>query len=107
MAQFYQTLYQNLVKNSESLDNLTQEQFKQTVESIKQLNQDEQNTLYLLIRYSANIDKDDSVYKCKFGKKSVLYDFETLTPQLQKVIYRFVIESQKKSIEPSVEIVFD
>ncbi len=90
-------IYDTLFQECNGKDSLTLDQMKKTIENIKKLDQEGQDNLYLIIRHSANIAKDPSVYGLKYSSKcSVVFDFEAIPSLLQNIIALYV---QKHTIQ--------
>lgn len=104
----YDTLFQECKEFKES--DLSLDQMKKTVENIKKLDQEGQDNLYLIIRHSANLSKDTSVYGLKYSSKcSVVFDFENIPSLLQKIISLYVQKhiTQMNNSKQLTNIVFE
>jgi hypothetical protein len=91
-------------------ESLTQDERKTLIAEIKTLNQTGLDNLYLIIRYSATLDNDQNVYNAKYNRKNVVFDLNTMSDHLQKVIFMFVkkhIEEVQTSSSSEVDIVFE
>jgi F0F1-type ATP synthase gamma subunit len=88
---------------------LNDNQLKRTTEDIKTLDQDGINNLYLIIRYAANLEKDEKIYNAKYNRKGVVFNLEAMPELLQKTIYLFVQKhlEETQNSAPSVDIVFE
>lgn len=103
-------LYDIFAREAKALDkSLTPEQFKKLTTDIKTLDQDGLDNLYLLIRYSAILAKDDKVYNAKYNRKGVVFNLEDMPELLQKMTYLFVKKhlEETQSSAPEVDIVFE
>lgn len=87
---------------------LTPEQKKKTIEDIKLLDKEGKDNLYMIIRHSANIEKDDKVFNGKYGKKGVMFDLDSFPDELQKMVYLFTKRHLEETAgsQAAVEIVF-
>jgi hypothetical protein len=89
-------------------EKLTNEQLKKTIDDIKLLDQDGLNNLYRIIRYSAHIADDKTVYNGNF-RKNVIFDMCSIPDILQKMIHLFVQKHLEETYIPpgNVDIVFE
>lgn len=101
-------IYETFKTKADAFPKLTIEQKKQTILDIKSLDKQGKETLYMIIRHSAFLDKDEKVYGAKFAKKGVTFDLDSFSDDLQKIIHLFTTKhlSLISESQVPVEIVF-
>lgn len=101
-------LYDTFARSAATMKELTNEQKKKLIDNIKLLDQDGLDKVYLIIRYAAQLENDDTVFTAKYQKKGVVFNLDAFSDDLQKIIWAFVEKHLTETAESQgpVDIIF-
>lgn len=101
-------VYETFQRKAAEFSSLTTDQKKELINRIKSLNQDGKDLLYMIIRHSAHLEKDENVYRAKYSQKRVLFDLDAFPETLQKIVWLFVDKHLEEAnhCNGQVDIVF-
>jgi hypothetical protein len=92
-------LFELFEKSTSSKKIPTTEEKRKLLEDIRGLDKNGKEKLYALIRYSALLEEDKTIYTGTIKDKGAIFDFDNFPDRLQKVVRAFVDKHKTVNFE--------